>query len=108
MKGDSKFLIPVHQIGEQGQIAGVEGVQSGPKDVGDLAFVDEGGHLGLADGELPAVLDFHVLHGIAIGEDAVFRFIPLNDVDELLAQETLEGHVLLLECNSTMRRDRGE
>ena len=108
MKGDSEILIPVHQVGEQGEIAGVEGVQSRPKDVGDFAFVDEGGQLRLAHGELPAVLDFHVLHRIAVGEDSVFGFIPLNDVDELLAEKALEGHLLLLECNSTISPDGGE
>jgi hypothetical protein len=40
-------------------------------------------------------LYLHVEHGIAIGEDAVFRFIPLNDIDELLAQKLSECHVLL-------------
>jgi hypothetical protein len=79
LEGGLEGLVPVHQIGEQGKIAGIEGVQAGAEDVGDLAFVDEGGHLRLAHGELAAVFYLHVPHGIAIGKDAVFRLIPLND-----------------------------
>ena len=85
LEGRLEGLVPVHQIGEQGQVAGVERVQAGAEDVGDLAFVDEGGHLRLAHGELAAVFYLQVAHGIAIGKNAVIRFIPLNDSDELLA-----------------------
>ena len=67
----------------------------GPEDVGDLALVDEGSHLRLAHRELAAVLNLHVLHGIAVGEDAVIRLVPLNDVDELLGYKLLESHVRL-------------
>jgi hypothetical protein len=85
LNGDSKAFVPVHQVGEQGQVARGELVEARSEDVGDAAFVDEGGHLRLSHGELPAIHDLHVLHGIAVGEHAIFRLIPLNDVDELFA-----------------------
>ncbi len=84
LEGRFEGLVPVHQVGEQRQIARVERVQAGAKDVGDLAFVDEGGHLRLAHGELAAVFYLQVAHGIAVGKNAVLRLIPLDDTDKLL------------------------
>ena len=84
MNGDLKGLVPVHQVGENRQRVGAQRVEAGAEDVGDSAFVDEDRHLRIADGELAAVLNFHVFHGIAVGENAVFRFGPLDDIDELL------------------------
>ena len=49
---------------------------------------DEDGQLGIANGELTAVLDFHVFHRVAIGQDSVFRLGPLDNIDELLGKET--------------------
>jgi hypothetical protein len=66
----------------------VQGIQTGGEDIGDSALVDEDGQLGIANGELAAVLDFHVLHRVAIGQDSVFRFGPLDNIDELLGKET--------------------
>jgi len=40
-----------------------------------------------AHGELSALLDFHVPHGEAPGEDVVAVLGPLDDVDELLLDE---------------------
>jgi hypothetical protein len=71
--------------GQQGKIARVERVQAGAKNVGDFAFVDEGGHLRFAHRKLAAVFYLHVPHGIPVGKNPVFRFIPRNDSDELLA-----------------------
>ena len=68
-----EFLIPVHQVGEQGQIAGVERVQSRPKDVGDLAFVDECGQLDSRTVSCPPFWISMSCIGIAIGEDSVVR-----------------------------------
>ena len=59
-------------------------MQAGAEDIGNFAFVDEGGHLRLAHGKLAAVFYLLIAHGIAIGKDAVSRFIPLNDSNELL------------------------
>ena len=103
-EGRLKFLVPVHQVGQDGKVARIQGVQSGTEDVGNFAFVYKGGHLGLAHGELAAILYFHILHGIAVGEDSLVRLVPLNDVDELLGDELLESHARLrvfLESNST-------
>ena len=81
-------LIPIHEVSEDGQSLGVQRVEAGAENVGDLALVDEDGHLGLTHGELAAVLDLHVLHGIAVSQYAVFRFGPLDDINELLGKET--------------------
>ena len=53
LEGRLEALVPVHEVGEQGQVAGVEGVEAGAKDVGDAALVHKGGQLRLAHGELP-------------------------------------------------------
>jgi len=67
-------------------------VQSGPEDVGDVAFVHERSHLRLAHRELAAVLNLHIAHGVAIGENAVFRFIPLDNADELFGKKIDKSH----------------
>jgi len=71
-------------------------VATGPEDVRHLAFVDERGHLRLADRELRAVLDFHVLHREAVGERRLVLFRPVDDVDELLLDEVHKSHCGLL------------
>jgi hypothetical protein len=96
LEGRLETLGPVHEVGENGQVVSVEGVKARSEYVGDSAFVDESGHLGFAHGELCAVLYLHIAHGIAIGKDAVFRLIPLDDSDELFGNELFEGHVHLL------------
>ena len=87
-----ELLVPVHQVGQQRQGLGVQRVEARAEDVGDAAFVDEHRHLRLAHRELAAVLDLHVLHGIAVREDAVFRFGPVDDVDELLGEKGSNAH----------------
>ncbi len=71
-----------------GSVLRVQRVEAGREDVGDAALIDEDGHLGIANRELAAVLDFHVLHGVTVGQDSIFRFGPLDDIDELLGKET--------------------
>jgi hypothetical protein len=58
-------------------------VQAGAEYVGNLAFIHEGRQLRFADGQLSAVLDLHVLHGITPGQNPIFRLAPLDDIDEL-------------------------
>ena len=87
-----EHLVPVHEVGQQRQGLRVQRVEAGAEDVGDAAFVDERRHLRFANGQLAAVLDLHVLHGIAVGEDAVLRFGPLDDVDELFRKEVSQAH----------------
>ena len=81
-------LVPIHQVRENRKRVRVQRVEAGREDVGNAAFIDEDRHLRIANRELAAVLDFHVLHGITVGQDSVFRFGPLDDIDELLGKET--------------------
>jgi hypothetical protein len=85
-------LVPVLQVREQRQRARLERVQPGPEGVGVGALVDEKRHLRLAHRELGAVLDLHVLHGHPVGEHPIAVLRPVDDVDELLAEEVREGH----------------
>jgi hypothetical protein len=48
--------------------------------------------LRVAHGELRALLDLHVAHREAPGEDLVAVLGPLDDVDELLLDEIKEPH----------------
>src|SRR5262249_15002054 len=85
-------FVPVHQIRKDRKRLRVESVQSRVEDVRHAPFVDKGRHLGLAYRQLAAVLYLHVLHGIAIGKDAVGRLGPLDYVDELFLQEVTKAH----------------
>ena len=69
-----------------------ESVKTRAKYVGNFAFVDEDGHLGVANRQLATVLNFAVLHGIAVGENSVSGFNPLNNIDELLGNEITKAH----------------
>ena len=88
--------VPVLEVREQRQRLRLERVQSGAELVRDLPLVDEERHLRLAHREARAVLDLHVAHRIAKRENAVALLRPLDDVDELLAQEVAERHEGLL------------
>src|SRR5208282_1849874 len=81
-------LVPIHEVRENRQRVRVQGVEAGSEDVGNAALIDEDGNLGFTHGELAAVLDLHVLHGVTVGQDSVFRFGPLDYIDELLGKET--------------------
>ena len=59
----------------------------GPKTSAILPSLTKAAISRLAHGELPPFSISMVLHGIAPGEDARFGLIPLNDVDELLAEK---------------------
>jgi hypothetical protein len=82
-----KFLVPIHQVGQQGQIARAQRMKAGPKNVGDLAFIHEGSHLRLAYREPAAVFNLFIPHRKAVGQNAFFRLIPLDDTNELLPQK---------------------
>lgn len=92
LEGRLEVLGPVLEVGEDGQVRSVQRVEARPEDVGDASLVDEHGHLGLAHGELAAVLDLGVGHGIAPNENAGFGLVPLDDVDELFAQKARKRH----------------
>jgi hypothetical protein len=85
-----KIFIPIQKIGQQRQVARVQGIQPRPENVRDFAFVPKRRHLRLTHGQPPAVLNLHVGHGIADRQHAVFRFIPLDYVDKLLFEKTAE------------------
>ena len=55
--------------------------------IGDTAFVNENDGLRLAHRELRSHLDLHVAHRKTVRQDPVLQLCPLNDVDELLADE---------------------
>ncbi len=80
-------LVPVHQVGEDGQRVGAEGIETRPEDIRDAALVHEHRRLGIAHGELAAILDFHVLHGIAVSEHPIAGLGPLDYIDELLGEK---------------------
>jgi hypothetical protein len=65
-------------------------VKPGLEDVAKLAFIDEHGELRLANGELAAVLNLHVLHRETPREYAILGLGPLDDIDELLGKEIPE------------------
>jgi len=82
-----KGLIPVHDVREDGQRGRSQPITSRPENVSNSAFVYENPHLRIANGKLAAVLDFTILHGVAVGKNAVLGFYPLNDINKLLGNE---------------------
>ena len=68
----------------------------GPNEIAELAEVDELHDLRLADDELRAALDFLVLVRKAVRERVARVVGPLDDLDELAADEVGEGHQHLI------------
>ena len=88
-------VVPVLQRGQDRQVVGLELVEPGAEDVGELALVDEDRRLPLADGELGAVLD-RVALALEAPDDGVAGVVgPVDDVDELAAQEIEDRHRVL-------------
>jgi hypothetical protein len=85
----------VAQVREQRKRPRLERVQPGEKHVGHLSLVHEHRELRLAHRELRPVLDLHVLHRIPVREHAVRVLRPVDDVDELLAEEAAKTHAAL-------------
>src|SRR5260370_27537983 len=56
-------FVPVHQISQDRQSLGVQGVQPRAEYVGDSALIHKRSHLRLTNGSLTTVLAFHVHHG---------------------------------------------
>ena len=92
LEGRLEELGPVPEVGEDRQVLGAEHVAPTLEPVGDLPVVDEDGRLGVADDQRRALLDLEVGGRKAPGEDVVALLGPLNDVDELLADEVRESH----------------
>src|SRR5205807_134032 len=87
-----EHLVPVGEVGQDRDVLRLDRVLAGPEQIGRLALVHEQRRLGLAHGELGALLDLHVAHGEAPGEDLVALLGPLDDVDELLLDEVKKTH----------------
>src|SRR5262249_17743572 len=85
-------FVPIHEVGEEGKCLRVEGVQSRAEDIGNSPLVHKRRHLRLAHRQFAAVLYLHVLHWEAIGEKAIRRLGPLDDIDKLLLQEVTNAH----------------
>jgi len=85
-----EHFVPIAQVREDGKVLGVESVETRAENIGNLTFVDEGGHLALTHRELSTVLNLHVLHGIAVAQDAILRLDVLYYVNKLLGGKTLE------------------
>ena len=82
-----KRLVPIQQIRQQRQIAGVQSVQAWTKHIGNLAFIHKRSHLRLTNRQPAAVLNLFIPHREPIRQNALFRLVPLNDTDELLPQK---------------------
>ena len=64
LEGRLEGLVPVHDVGEDWERVCVQGIQARPKHVAESTFVHEYGHLRVAHGELAAILNIAILHGI--------------------------------------------
>ena len=89
-------VVPVLERGQDRHVVGLELVEPGAEDVGELALVDEDRGLPLAHGQLGAVLD-RVALALEAPDDGVAGVVrPVDDVDELAAQEIQDRHRFLL------------
>ncbi len=87
-------VVPVLERRQDRHVVGLELVEPGTEDVGELALVDEDRGLALAHGELGAVLD-RVALALEAPDDGVAGVVgPVDDVDELAAQEIQDRHRL--------------
>ena len=91
-EGGLEGLVPVHEVSQNRQGLGGQGVQPGLEGVGEAAFVDEHRELRFAYGELGAGLDFPVLHGEAVHQQRRVGLDPVDDIDELLTNEIAQTH----------------
>src|SRR5207244_11300996 len=86
------YLVPVGEVGQDRDVLRLDRVLAGSEQIGRLALVNEERGLGVAHRELGALLDLHVAHGEAPGQDLVAVLGPLDDVDELLLDEVKKTH----------------
>ncbi|MPM37640.1 hypothetical protein SDC9_84258 [bioreactor metagenome] len=95
LEGRLEQLVPVLQVGQDGQRLRSQLVGAGHEHIGHLALVDEHRQLRLAHHQRAAVLDFHVAHGVAPRERSIVLLSPLNDVNKLFLDEVHECHETL-------------
>ena len=53
---------------------------------------DEDGHLRIANGQLPAILDLTILHGVPVCQNAIFRLGVIDNVNELFSEKCAQAH----------------
>ena len=87
LEGRIEQLVPVLQVGQDRQRLRIQRIKPRSKDVGDLPFIDEDADLRIAHRQLRAVLDFKVLHRVAIRQHPVAFLGPVDDVDKLFLDE---------------------
>ena len=93
-------LVPVHQVGQQGQVGGFERMQARSEEICDAAFIDKGRDLSFAHRQLGAVLDFAIGKGHAPSQFAGL-LQPLDDIDKLLANK-IKHHGCLPESRALL------
>jgi hypothetical protein len=93
-------LVPVFQIRQDWQRLRGQRIQAGCECIRGFAFVNKKSELRIADRQLPAILNFAVLHGVSIGQNPVFRFHPVDYIDELLGDKIAETHKPLLSAEN--------
>ncbi len=91
-EGRLEGFIPIFEIGENRQGLRVERIQTGTEGVREFSFVDEHRELRVAHCEFAAVLDFAILHGVAVSENTVLGLDPVDDVDKLFGNKIAKAH----------------
>ena len=85
-------VLPALELRQDGNVVGRQRVLARPERVAELAEVHELHHLRLAHDELRAALDFLVLVGKPERQRIARVIRPLDDVDELAADEVGDSH----------------
>ena len=89
-------VLPALERGQDRDVVGRQRVLAGPEQVAELAQIDELHHLRFAHDELRAALDLLVVVRKAVRERVARVIGPLDDLDELAAEEIGQAHGGLL------------
>src|SRR5439155_8547568 len=90
-------VLPALEIGEDRDVVRRERVLARAERIAELAEIHELGDLRFADDQLRAAFNLLVLVGKPEGERIARVIGPFDDVDELLADEVENGHIISLE-----------
>ena len=85
-------FVPILQISQDGQRLRIQRVQSRAKGVRNFAFIHKNRGLRIADRQLAAILDFAILHRITVGQEALFRLNPFDDINKLFGDKVTKAH----------------
>ena len=96
MNGELEAVVPVLERRHDRHVVGLEHVETGGEDVGQLPLVDEDRGLAFAHGQLGAVLDLVALALEAPDHRVAGVVGPVDDVDELAGQEVEDAHARAL------------